>query len=194
MLGIEPDAPLLGCVARLDPVKNHSLLVKAMARVVLEMPNIRLVLVGDGPLRGDIGALSRALDLEKHILILGTLADTAPVYRDLDLFVLPSLHEGTSISVLEAMSSGVPVVATSVGGTPSLLHYGARGEVIQSGDEIGLASTIVRLLSSRDERFRLAKNARAQVLTMFDHTAMTRAYEKLYRHIIKRGESPREEI
>jgi glycosyltransferase involved in cell wall biosynthesis len=189
-LGIGPDVPLIGCVARLDPVKNHALLLEAMAHLVRQVPDIHLALVGDGPLRDMLQGQVRALGLDGRVLLAGTLADAAPAYRDLDIFVLPSVSEGTSISVLEAMASGTPVVATRVGGTPWLLGDGACGELVPSGDSEALAGAVTRLLGDEKERSRLAHSARARVLAEFDHAAMVRTYEQLYGRIAGDGPSP----
>ncbi|PVE20960.1 glycosyltransferase [Microvirga sp. KLBC 81] len=188
-LGIGPDVPLLGCVARLDPVKNHALLLEAMALLVRQVPDARLVLVGDGPLREALQERAEALGLGGKVLFAGTLADTAPAYRDLDLFVLPSVSEGTSISVLEAMASGIPVVATAVGGTPQLLDGGTCGTLVPSGDPAAMAEAIRRLLTDPVGRTRMARAARERVLEEFGHAAMVRAYEKLYRQVAGKSAS-----
>ncbi|WP_445505206.1 glycosyltransferase [Microvirga sp. G4-2] len=181
-LGIGPDAPLIGCVARLDPIKNHVLLLEAMALLIRQIPDARLALVGDGPLREALRERAEALCLEGKVLFAGTLADTATAYRDLDIFVLPSVSEGTSISVLEAMASGTPVVATAVGGTPRLLDGGC-GTLVPSGDAAAMAEAIQRLLSDPIGRARMARTARERISEEFGHAAMVRAYEKLYRQV-----------
>lgn len=180
-LGIGPDIPLIGCVARLDPVKNPGLLIDAMALLAPHLPDARLVFVGDGPLRPFLQERVQALGLGGRVLFAGTFADTAVVYRDLDAFVLPSVSEGTSISVLEAMASGTPVVATAVGGTPELLDGGACGALVPSGDARALSDALRRLLADPVERGRMARAARERVLAQFSHADMVRSYERLYR-------------
>ncbi|WP_414475748.1 glycosyltransferase [Microvirga sp. M2] len=181
-VGIGPDVPLVGCVARLDPVKNLALLVDAMTLVVRDLPGARLVLVGDGPVRESLREQAQAAGLGDRVLFPGTFADTAPVYRDLDVFVLPSLSEGTSISALEAMASGTPVVATAVGGTPELLGDGC-GVLVPPGDARVLADAIQGLLADPIGRSRMAQVARKRVLDRFSHADMVRAYERLYRQV-----------
>lgn len=183
-LGIDPHAPLIGCIARLDPVKNHALLIQAMAVLVRTNPDIRLVLVGDGPLREPIQDQVQSLGLEEHVILAGTIADTAAVYREFDIFALPSFFEGTSISILEAMASGTPVVATEVGGTPWLLQDGACGRLVPSGDAAAFADAIAQLLDDEGERVRIAAAARARVTAEFDHAAMVRTYERLYGQVV----------
>jgi glycosyltransferase involved in cell wall biosynthesis len=183
-LGIGPDIPLMGCVARLDPIKNHALLLEAMALLARQVPDIRLALVGDGPLREPLREQAEALGLGGRVLLAGTLADTAPADRDLDVFVLPSVSEGTSISILEAMASGIPVVATAVGGTARLLDGGACGTLVPSGDAAAMAEAIRSLLTDQGARARMAQSARERILMEFGHAAMVRAYEKLYRQAV----------
>jgi sugar transferase (PEP-CTERM/EpsH1 system associated) len=186
-LGIGPDIPLVGCVARLDPVKNLPLLLDAMTLLVRHVPDARLALVGDGPLRESLREQAKALGLDSRIVLAGKFPDTAPVYRDLDVFALPSVSEGTSISVLEAMASGTPVVATAVGGTPWLLGGGACGTLVPSGDGRALAEAIRSLLADPIGRRRMAQAARERVLEEFGHAAMVCAYEKLYRQVAGTG-------
>jgi glycosyltransferase involved in cell wall biosynthesis len=188
-LGLGLDVPLVGCVARLDPVKNHALLLEAMALLVRQAPDARLVLMGDGPLREALRAQAEALGLGARVLLVGTLADMPAAYNDLDVFVLPSVSEGTSISVLEAMASGIPVVATAVGGTPWLLDGGACGTLVPSGDAAAMAEAIRGLLTDLARRTRMAQSARKRVLEEFGHAAMVRAYERLYRQIARTSAS-----
>ncbi|MEZ0167162.1 glycosyltransferase [Microvirga sp. TS319] len=181
-VGVGPDVPLVGCVARLDPVKNLALLIDAMALMVRDLPDARLVLVGDGPLRESLREQAQVAGLGDRVLFPGAFADTAPIYRDLDIFVLPSVSEGTSISALEAMASGTPVVATAVGGTPQLLGDGC-GMLVPSGDAQALADAIRGLLADPTGRSRIAQAARKRVLDRFSHADMVRAYERLYRQV-----------
>jgi glycosyltransferase involved in cell wall biosynthesis len=108
------------------------------------------------------------------------------LYRDLDVFVLPSLSEGTSISLLEAMASGVPVVATAVGGTPDLLAGGASGMLVPSGDAAAMASAVMRVLRDSELRSQLAAKGRERVTSNFSQLAMVIAYEELYHSILRK--------
>jgi glycosyltransferase involved in cell wall biosynthesis len=184
--GIAPDSPLIGCVARLDRIKNHALLLASLKLVLQSLPQTRLVLVGEGPLRQELESLVAEMGLSRSVIFAGAVADTAPLYRDLDVFVLPSLSEGTSISVLEAMACGVPVVATAVGGTPDLLGGGACGLLVPSGDAAAMASAIIRLLRNSELRSQLAANGRERVTSGFSQLAMVIAYEELYRSILRK--------
>ena len=103
--GIAPDVPVVGCIARLDPVKNHVSLFASLKLVLASLPQTRLVLVGDGPLRRALEAQVTDMGLSAAVIFAGAFPDTKPLYQDLDVFVLASLSEGTSISILEAAGS-----------------------------------------------------------------------------------------
>ena len=184
--GIAPGSSLVGCVARLDPIKNHGLLLASLKLVLLSLPQTRLVLAGEGPLRQELEALVSEMGISKSVIFAGAIADTAPLYRDLDVVVLPSLSEGTSISLLEAMASGVPVVATAVGGTPDLLAGGASGMLVPSGDAAAMASAVMRLLRDSELRSQLAAKGRERVTSNFSQLAMVIAYEELYHSILRK--------
>jgi glycosyltransferase involved in cell wall biosynthesis len=183
---IKADVPLVGCVARLDPIKNHALLLAALKPVLAVFPETRLVLVGEGPLRQELERQAAEMALTDSVIFAGAFADTAPLYRDLDVFALGSLSEGTSISVLEAMASSVPVIATAVGGTPELLADGACGLLVPSGDAAAMADGIVGLLRDGGLRSRLAVRGRERAVSKFSLTAMVTAYEELYRSILRK--------
>jgi glycosyltransferase involved in cell wall biosynthesis len=184
--GIAPDVPVLGCVARLDPIKNHSMLLATLERVLAFFPETRLVLVGDGPLRETLQAQVTGMGLTRSVIFAGVFPDPAPLYRDLDAFVLASLSEGTSISILEALASGIPVVATGVGGTPDLLEGGACGLLIPSGDAVAMADAVNGILRDRNLRSQLAASGRARAVACFSHSSMVASYEDLYRSVLRK--------
>jgi len=178
-LGIDDDGIVIGNVARLDPVKNHELLLDGFALLLRRMPDARLVIVGEGVLRDTLARRIAALGLDSHVHLVGSVADITQVYGDFDLFVLSSRGEGTSMSVLEAMSSGVCVVATAVGGTPDVLEHGRCGQLVHS-DPTDLADAIEALLRDSDRRRSVAAAARERVVRHYSQTAMVDAYEELY--------------
>ncbi|MDW6023089.1 glycosyltransferase [Mesorhizobium sp. BAC0120] len=182
-LGIAPDVPVIGCVARLDPVKNHPMLLRAFKRLLAELPAARLIIVGEGPLGSQLQADASEMDLSGRVSFVGSVADTAPVYREFDVFALGSVSEGTSISILEALASGVPVVATAVGGNPALLAPDC-GLLVPSDDDARMAEAIVKVLRDRDLSDALARRGRARVASGYSSSSMISAYERLYRSLL----------
>ena len=177
---IAPDALVVGHVARLNAVKNQAQLLEAFALVVRRVPNAVLVIAGDGPLRPELLALASRLGITDAVRFIGEVRDVAPLYREFDLFVLSSTAEGTSISILEAMASGVPVAATAVGGTPALLRDGRLGRLVASRDTPALAGAITDLLLDPAARQRLARVARQDVVAQHSLERMVHAYELEY--------------
>jgi glycosyltransferase involved in cell wall biosynthesis len=179
-LGVAPERRLVGIVARFAPVKNHALLIDAFARVAERDPSVDLVLIGDGELREAITAQVHARGLVARVHFAGLSADTAAWYRDLTVFSLTSVAEGTSISVLEAMATGLPIVATAVGGTPALLADGAAGVLVPSNDPLALADALTAVLGDPARRQQLGEAARARACAVYSAEQMVRAYEHLY--------------
>jgi glycosyltransferase involved in cell wall biosynthesis len=174
------DRVVIGHVARFSPVKNHELLLDAFARVRTECPEAFLALVGDGPLRGQVQAQATSLGIAEHVGFCGLCMDPSPLYRDFDIFVLPSLLEQTSMSILEAMASALPVVATRVGGSPDLLDHGHVGTLVESGDQAQLANALISLIRDPGKRHQIGQSARARVLAVYDHEKMVDGYETFY--------------
>jgi glycosyltransferase involved in cell wall biosynthesis len=179
--GLGADSCIIGHVARFSAVKNHEMLLHAFARVVNEVPGAFLALAGDGPLRAAIEAMIRELGIESRVGLLGHMSEQVPsLYREFDVFVLPSLAEGTSMSILEAMASGVPVVATAVGGTPDVLDHGRSGVLVPSRDAEALAAALGALLRNPSERKRLGSASRQRIRELYSEEVVLSEYERLY--------------
>lgn len=179
-LGIEDSRILIGAVGRLAPVKNHSMLLDAFALLRNRHPDAALVIIGEGACRAALQERISSHGLTGHAFLLGEAPDVATLYRDLDLFVLSSRHEGMPMSVLEAMASGVPVVSTSVGGIPDLLAHGRLGWLAASDDAVALGEAMHAAIEDADRRRTVARNARAEVVERYSEDAMLDAYERLY--------------
>lgn len=188
-LGIADSTPLVGHVARLDDVKNQPLLLEAFAIARRQVPDAVLAVIGEGAMRSVLEERIRALGLGGTAHLVGAERDVAPLYRDLDLFVLSSRTEGTSMSMLEAMASGIACVATAVGGNPDLLCSGRCGMLTPPGDALALGSAISALLLDGRRRHELAAAGRARVVDSFSDTVMVDAYAAQYTHLI--GHRPR---
>jgi glycosyltransferase involved in cell wall biosynthesis len=145
------------------PVKRLRVLLHAVASV----PGIRLVLAGDGPERAAVEALIDELGLRARVDLRGHVPDPAPVYGEADLFALPSAAEALPLALLQAMSSGLPVVATRVGGIPDVVRPGIDGRLIAPDDTAALADALRELAADAETRRTMGKHARERVLADF---------------------------
>jgi glycosyltransferase involved in cell wall biosynthesis len=179
-LRVPAEALLVGFVGRLTAVKNPSLFVEAAGHVVQQFPQARFVFVGDGELRAALEEQIDALGLAGHVIFAGWQVDMPAVYADLDLLVLTSLNEGTPVTVIEALATGIPVVATAVGGVPDVLKDQETGMLTPSGDAEGLAQAIVELLHAPERAEALARAGQGDVLDRFDLVRLVDDMESLY--------------
>jgi glycosyltransferase involved in cell wall biosynthesis len=179
-LGIGADAIVVGHVARLAPIKNQLLLIDAFAAFRRRVETAHLVIVGDGPERASLEQRIRDLSLEASAHLVGTFDDTAPLYREFDIFVLCSRAEGTSMSILESMASGVSVIATEVGGNPALLDNGSCGVLIPSENQSALVEALVRLTTNETERAAFARAGRRRAESTYSEAKVVDRYVDLY--------------
>lgn len=160
---------LVGCVARLHPVKDHPSLLRAFPEVLERFPSARLILIGDGPARNDLEDITRKLRIAASVHFLGQRTDGAALLAGCDVATLTSLQEGSPNVILEAMSAGVPVVATRVGGLADTVREGVTGLLVPAGSPGALGTALVRLLSDQPLRHSMGMQAREVVLK--EHTA-----------------------
>jgi sugar transferase (PEP-CTERM/EpsH1 system associated) len=175
---------LVGTVGRLQTVKNQPLLARAFVRLLREHPDMagraRLVIVGEGPLRGEIENTLAAANLLAHAWLPGARDDVANILRMLDVFVLPSQAEGTSCTLQEAMATGLPVVATAVGGTPALVQAGRTGQLVPPEDAEAMADAIWRYVNDSALTKQHGDEARAKTGERFGIGAMISRYQALF--------------
>lgn len=186
VIGQAIPGPVVGCVARFDPIKNHELLLEAFAVVRRAHPDAILVLVGDGPLRESLEHRAGQPDLRGSVVFTGDRRDTPDLYRCFDVFALTSKAEGTSMSILEAMASGCCVVATDVGGSGALLDQGAAGVLVPAGDTATLADRLNAMLGDAAQRRRFGELARARAIDTYSLRTMALRYVAIYRDVLAR--------
>jgi sugar transferase (PEP-CTERM/EpsH1 system associated) len=179
-----PDLFVVGTVGRMMTVKAQPLLARAFVRA-LELapwlaPRLRLVMVGDGPLRAEAEQMLVGGGVRELAWLPGERPDVPDVMQGLDAFVLPSLAEGISNTILEAMASGLPVLATRVGGNAELVDEGATGLLVDAGDVDALAKGLVALASDPVAAAALGRAGRQRVKARFSLPAMVAAYRSLY--------------
>lgn len=179
---------VIGTVGRLQAVKNQALLLEAFARLLADRPaeraRLRLALIGDGPERGRLERMAVEAGMADRVDFAGWNDDVAASLASLSVFVLPSLNEGISNTVLEAMACGLPVVATAVGGTPELVSNGETGFLVDSGDVAGMAGRLAAYLDSPGLRQRHGTAARGRACHEFSIERMVADYDTLYRRLL----------
>lgn len=183
-LGIEPrDGPVVISVANLRPMKGHDCLIAALARVrAAGLPCVALF-VGDGPLRGDLEARVRAAGLEGRVVFAGARPDVADLLAASDVFALASTWEGLPRAILEAMASGLPVVATAVGGIGEVVDEGTTGFLTPAGDAPALAVRLTTLLADRGLRAAMGARGQARVRAEFSVEQMVARTVAVYHEL-----------
>ncbi len=179
-----PDAFVVGTVGQMHLVKNHVSLVKTFLHLLSIDKEIgkklRLVIAGDGPLRQELQDLLRSSQAEHYVWLAGKRSDIPDILRNLDVFVLPSLREGISNSILEAMATGLPVVATRVGGNPELVKDGETGTLVPSDSPIELVDAILSYFNDRNKLSCHGQAGRRLAETRFSIEAMVEGYMLVY--------------
>ncbi len=175
---------MIGTVGRLQTVKNQPLLARAFVRLIQQHPEaverLRLVVVGEGPLRSEVEATLARAGLQHLAWLAGERTDVSAILPMLNCFVLPSQTEGSSCTLLEAMSCGLPVVATAVGGTPDLITSGQTGELVLPNDVALMEQAIWRYACKSELALNHGRAARQKALKNFEMNAMTQQYQALF--------------
>ncbi|MCW8138158.1 MAG: glycosyltransferase [Planctomycetota bacterium] len=179
-LGFPADAPVVGTVAVFRTQKRLDLWLRAARQVYTGRPSTRFLLVGDGPERETTEALAHELGLRDVVRFAGLQTDVLPYLSAMDLFLMSSDFEGLPLALLEAMASGLPVVATRVGGVPEVISDGVHGLLASPGDEQALASAVEQLLADPERRTCLTSAARALVEERFGTSRMVGELESIY--------------
>jgi glycosyltransferase involved in cell wall biosynthesis len=178
-LGIEPSAPVVAIVAALRPEKNHELYLEAARRVTRRVPEARFLVIGDGPRRAPLEQLAVELGVASHVVFLGSRQDVPRLLSAADVFVLTSHNEANPVSILEAMSVGLPVVATDVGSVNETVRDGETGYLVPPGNADRLAGRILELLGDPLQRESMGAAARELVVARWSVDVMVAGYERL---------------
>lgn len=167
-------------IGRFSPQKNHKLLIEAFSLVVSQTPHARLMLVGDGELRGEIEAFANVKGVADKVQFLGVRKDVPELLSVSDLFVLSSDWEGVPLVILEAMAAAKPVVATAVGGVPELITDGLNGLLVKSNNVDALSTAMLKIISNIMLAQEMAKRGHEIVKKTFDASVMAKKYEAVY--------------
>jgi glycosyltransferase involved in cell wall biosynthesis len=180
-VGITADAPTIIVVAKLMEQKGHAVLLDALPAIRAQVPDVKVLFVGEGELRADLEERIRSSGLDGVVRTLGDRADVADLLAASEMFVLPSRWEGLPMALLEAMAAGRPVVASAVSGTREVVEDGVSGLLVPPGDPAALARAVVRVLSSADEQHRLGHEGRIRVEACYSARAQARRHAELFR-------------
>lgn len=183
-LGLTEQTIVLTCVARLDPQKGHLYLLQALPLLVRQYPQVVLLIVGEGQLHQELQDTAASLGVSDHVLFLGFRSDIPCILQDTDVFVLPSLWEGLSIALIEAMAAGKPVVATAVSGTPEVVLDGITGLLVRPRDPNDLAEKLLALVSDTSLASRLGKEAEDFVLQRIEPSRIIAETLKVYDRLV----------
>ncbi|MBS0169847.1 MAG: glycosyltransferase [Nitrospira sp.] len=180
---IAEDAVIIGTAGRLVPVKGHATLLEATKILRASKLNVILLLVGDGPLRSDLEANAKRLGLENAAIFTGHQDHAYDCLNLMDIFVLPSLHEGIPMVLLEALALNRPVVATNVGGIPEVIAHDLSGKLVHAGEADELARALAELIEKPDTAKLLGIQGRRHVEREFSASIMAERTAGLYRSL-----------
>lgn len=174
----------IGNIARLVEVKDHKNLINSCVKLIDSNKKFKLIVVGDGPLRIKLEKEVEKLNIQNYVKFMGSRNDISELLKGFDIFVLSSISEGISITLLEAMASGLPVVATNVGGNPEVVVDGVTGYLVPPENPDLLAEKLEILLGDSGLRFQLGQAGRERVLQKFSIKKTAQEYEKLYSDLV----------
>jgi glycosyltransferase involved in cell wall biosynthesis/O-antigen/teichoic acid export membrane protein len=183
-------APLVGIVAVLRPEKNHEMFLRVAARVSQEVPEVHFLVIGDGPRRIELEALSVKLKLTDRVHFLGKRSDVSQLLALIDVFALTSHNEANPVSILEALSTAKPVVATRVGSVPETVLDGLTGYLVAPGGELAMSSRITELLLDPAKAQRLGAVGRRHVMEHWSLAHMVAGYENLLEALYRQKTMP----
>jgi glycosyltransferase involved in cell wall biosynthesis len=182
-LPIAPDAPVVGIVARIVMEKGFRELARAFATVRERIPAARLVIVGEGPEEAELNAEIATHGIGDAVVLLGNRLDVPDLLRAFDLFVLPSYREGMPVALLEAMASGLPVVATDVRGSREVVDSGRNGIMVPLGDVPALADALVEVLADPAKARQMGAEGHADVMRLYGEDVVLDAHLRLYEEL-----------
>ncbi len=184
-IGVGKNGFLVGSVGRIVPVKRYDLLIDAIELLLREGSDVYLTIIGDGPLKTALQNRIAQKELENRVFLLGRKENVADFLTAMDIFVLSSDFEGISNTILEAMTSSLPIVATRVGGTPEIVDDNRTGLLCEPNDINSLASSLARLITDNNLREKMGLEARQDVEARFSLNRMVREYEDIYLKLAK---------
>jgi len=184
-LGIPSDAPVIGTVTRLDPIKGNHYFISALPEVVKIFPQIRVLIIGDGSERSSLEQAAKDFGISRNVMFLGMQTHVRNLVAIFDIFVLSSLNEGMGRCLLEAQLIGVPVVATKVGGIPEVVRNGMTGILVPEKNSLEISRALIKILSDASLRNDMSQEARHWVSEKFSVEAMVEKISGLYEKMLE---------
>jgi glycosyltransferase involved in cell wall biosynthesis len=181
--GVPPGRRYVTTIARFHPVKDHATLIRAFAQVAQRLPDVDLLLAGDGPLKHDLESLVATLKMTDRVRFLGVRRDVPALLKGTSVFCLTSVSEGASLTVLEAMAAAQPIVLTNVGGNPELVRDQIDGLLVPRGDVGAVANALSTMLTDSARAAKLGASASQRVRTEFLLDTTIERYYELYREL-----------
>jgi len=177
--------PIIGMIARLSDVKGPDILIEAMHGVLRHVPNAKLLLVGEGKMEGELRTMVKRLELDEHVRFFSVVNHTREMLPLFDIFAMPSRQEGLGLSIMEAQATGLPVIATRVGGIPSLIEDGKTGILIEPENSEALAEAIVKLFEDEDRLGMIGSAGRKFIQQNYSSDTMVDKTIALYQRLVR---------
>jgi glycosyltransferase involved in cell wall biosynthesis len=185
--GLAPDIVVIGSSGRLEKVKRYDLMLQAFAAVNAGFPGTRLMIIGDGSLKSDLEKLAEKLGVADAVIWTGFRRDIPRLLAAMDIYLQSSVNEGMSLSILEAMAAGKPVVITDVGGARELVEDGRTGVLIPAGSAPAITTALTELLEDPEKRYGLALAGREYITREFGVQQMMESYRRVYETVTSRA-------
>jgi len=176
--------PIIGMIARLSDVKGPDILIEAMNGILRHVPNAKLLLIGEGKMEGELRTMVKRLELSEHVRFFSVVSQTREMLPLFDIFAMPSRQEGLGLSIMEAQATGLPVVATRVGGIPSLIEDGKTGVLVDPENSGALADAIVQLFEDKDRLGTIGSAGRKFIQENHSSDMMVDKTAKLYTSLL----------
>lgn len=183
--GLKEDEVVIGFCGRLVVQKGVIFLLRAMPLILKEIPSVKLLIIGDGPLRKELMDTAISLNIQDNVIFIGERRDTWSIFPILELFVLPSLWEGLGIVLLESMVHAKPIIATNIPSVNEVIEDGRTGLLVPPRDPEALAKAIMRLLKDPKLRSNLAQNSREKVVRRYASERMVEEVNRIYSDLLK---------
>lgn len=182
-LGLDTNRKYVACVARFHPIKDHTSMLQGFAQLARQRSDVDLLLIGDGPRRAELQSLVQELGIQDRVQFLGVRSDVADLLQAVDVFALTSLCEAASLTLLEAMAAGLPVVVTDVGGNPEIVRQGKEGLLVPRQDATAIGTALARILSDSNLASRMGLAGKQRVKETYTLERTIERYHQLYQRL-----------